>query len=415
MSHLMPVPSKFNKTGSMSQKTDLCEFPYHWKLRTNSYHFRWSSHGSKETKTHNATVNPDVQKTPEIQLLRDRARRHFQKSPIMALPSLSSGTLIENQGVTRNTLALPFLCSPDPRTSNQTPSSVWPKGTGINWTWWGWWTSKVGISNHSNVGWKVLDSRTKGNTSRHRGVRSFCHCLLSDASSVGGASKWRQFALVNFTLDKLGSEVQGYTKIPQYDRKQERVFVSILFRILGIQTSYFYLTLICFPQGILTYMFHGLLRYSTSSIFPILHHSHVFNLAFWSGNVYNCICLAEFQNSLLTPKKALEILCSFLAIPSCSPNVFSLLGFDGRINKTSPICVVPTFGYDEFHEVLAGPCVRIFDRYDHQSVLQFLLMKHRTATDSAWLDILSELRQVSFFIIRHAAVLFSPQPPKLWK
>ena len=128
------------------------------------------------------------------------------------------------------------------------------------------------------------------------------------------------------------------------------------------------------------------------------------NLAFWSGNVYNCLCHAEFQNSLLTSKKALEILCSFHAIPSFSLKVYSLLGFDGRINKillielnqASSTCVLPTFGYDELYKVLAGPCVRILGRYDHQSVLQFLLMKLRTATDSAWLDNLPELRQVGF-------------------
>ena len=139
-------------------------------------------------------------------------------------------------------------------------------------------------------------------------------------------------------------------------------------------------------------MFQELLRYSTSSIsqngqcssqFNTSAMSFQSNLAFWSGNAYNCVCLAEFPNNLLTPKKALGF---------AGPTNRILLS---ELHQASSVCVVHTFGYDELYNVLAGPCVEIQDRYDPQSVLQFLLIKLRTATDSAWLDNLPELRQVT--------------------
>ena len=78
----------------------------------------------------------------------------------------------------------------------------------------------------------LLDSRTKGITSRHRGVRSFCHYLLPDANFIDEAPKWRQFGHFTSFWTNLGMEAQRYAKIPQYDWKQERVFVSILFVFL---------------------------------------------------------------------------------------------------------------------------------------------------------------------------------------
>ena len=76
------------------------------------------------------------------------------------------------------------------------------------------------------------------------------------------------------------------------------------------------------------------------------------------------------------------------------------MGFDGRTNKTlllelnqvPPSSVVAAFGYDELCKLLAGPLVKILDRDDHNSVLQFLLLEMRSAVYSAWLENLTELR-----------------------
>ena len=56
-------------------------------------------------------------------------------------------------------------------------------------------------------------------------------------------------------------------------------------------------------------------------------------LAFWSGNVYNCLCLSEFPNSLQPAIIVLAVISSFLSVTNDSPTVCSLLGFDGRVSK----------------------------------------------------------------------------------
>ena len=61
------------------------------------------------------------------------------------------------------------------------------------------------------------------------------------------------------------------------------------------------------------------------------------------------------------------------------------MGFDGRTSKAisaelvqaPSVCVIPTFSFEELDKILAGPAIKVLDRYDHHSVLQFLLMKLR--------------------------------------
>ena len=69
-------------------------------------------------------------------------------------------------------------------------------------------------------------------------------------------------------------------------------------------------------------MFHKLLRYSATSIgqrglcslqFSSSTKVAQVNLAFWSGNVYNSLCLSEFPNSLQTaPNSSMPSLLSLL-------------------------------------------------------------------------------------------------------
>ena len=132
-------------------------------------------------------------------------------------------------------------------------------------------------------------------------------------------------------------------------------------------------------------------------------------LSFWAGNVCNHLLLAEIASSLPESKKILEIIVCFLAVPTNFPVIFSLLGSDASSVKTQnsewsqtpPVCVVPTLNCEDLYNVLAGPAGKILDRYDLHSVLQFLLMKLRTALDSTWLNNLPELRQVSSHVVCH--------------
>ena len=126
-------------------------------------------------------------------------------------------------------------------------------------------------------------------------------------------------------------------------------------------------------------------------------------VSFWSGNILNYLLLAEFPPSLCEAKKILEIISCFLAVPSDPVVIYSLLGFDARtvktltfeLNQTPSTCVVPTFNYEDLYKVLAGPAIRILNRYDLHSILRLFSMKLRTALDSAWLNSLPELRIVN--------------------
>ena len=213
----------------------------------------------------------------------------------------------------------------------------------------------------------------------------------------------------------LSLEARGPTKVPQYDWRNRRVFVCIIlliFRILLYLNSDVSFTF----RGILVHMFRTLLSYSTTSIgqsgqFSLKVNStfddmQVF-LIFWSRNVLNQLLLAEVPNVLFTPKWILQVVCSFLAVFPAIPPLHSLSGFHGRTSKslvtelvqTPAVCIVPTFSFEDLDKALAGLTVKILDRYDYHSVLQFLLMKLRTASGSEWLNDLPELRKVNILII----------------
>ena len=162
-------------------------------------------------------------------------------------------------------------------------------------------------------------------------------------------------------------------------------------------------------------MFRTLLSYSVTAIgqsgqFSLQLHTNQDNsqvvLTFWSVNVINNLLLAEIPNSLMIAKEVLQIVSSFLAAFPSVPPLHLLLGFDGRTTKTiitesvqvPSVCVVPTFSHEDLDKLLAGPTVKILDRYNYHSVLQFLLMKLRTASGSTWLNDLPELRKVIFLI-----------------
>ena len=158
-------------------------------------------------------------------------------------------------------------------------------------------------------------------------------------------------------------------------------------------------------------MFRGLLFYSIVSIsqseqcslqLQTLDGCFRVVITFWTGKVFNYFCLAEFPDAQLSAEKALQVVSAYLSVPSKPPPVYSLLGFDARSSKTltvelnqiPSICVVPTFGHCDLYKVLAGPTVKILDRFDYHRILQFLLMKLKTALEAVWLNNNPELRKV---------------------
>ena len=173
-------------------------------------------------------------------------------------------------------------------------------------------------------------------------------------------------------------------------------------------------------------MFRGLLSYSIASISQSgqcslqlqgLNDCIRVVITFWAGNVFNYFCLAEFPDAQLSAKKAIQVVSSYLSVPSKPPLVYSLLGFDARsaktltveLNQIPSICVVPTFGHCDLYKVLAGPTVKILDRFDYHSILQFLLMKLKTALEAAWLNNNPELRKVGLPLLS-VSLCFSFHP-----
>ena len=65
-----------------------------------------------------------------------------------------------------------------------------------------------------------------------------------------------------------------------------------------------------------------------------------------------------------------------------------------ELQQSPEICIVPNFSYEELYKTLAGPTIKILDRYNFRSVIQFFLMKLHSPLDSDWLSNLPELRKV---------------------
>ena len=128
-------------------------------------------------------------------------------------------------------------------------------------------------------------------------------------------------------------------------------------------------------------------------------------VSFWSGNVLHRICLGTGPRGLLIPKKILGLVASFITLFESPPNCVCLVGMGDKLNKcltsTLPGTKRPnlahSFGPNDFEKCLAGPTVKIIERHDFRSILDFLLMKLRTALDRDWLQSLPLLHKVFIF------------------
>ena len=98
---------------------------------------------------------------------------------------------------------------------------------------------------------------------------------------------------------------------------------------------------------------------------------------------------------LYLPKKIFMLISSFLSLlenpPSCVCIYDTLAtSLPGGRRPT----VAHAFGPLELEKSLALPTSRILERHDFRTILDFLLMKLRTAMDREWLQSLPELYKV---------------------
>ena len=114
------------------------------------------------------------------------------------------------------------------------------------------------------------------------------------------------------------------------------------------------------------------------------------------------ICLGTGPRGTLIPKKIINFIASFLSIFESSISCVSLVNCPDRLNsslKTSllgryRVTSVNGFGQNELERCLALPTSKILERHNHRTILDFLLMKLRTALDRVWLQSLPTLHKV---------------------
>ena len=145
---------------------------------------------------------------------------------------------------------------------------------------------------------------------------------------------------------------------------------------------------------------------STSGYYSLaMQHTPTFSyiiLCFWSENTMHRICIGGAPRGLLLPRKILSLVASFLGLFEELPICVSLTGFEDKLNECLSTCltgtattsIVSSFGPPEFERYLAIPTAQIIERHDFRTILDFLLMKLRTALDKDWLQSLPVLHKV---------------------
>ena len=102
------------------------------------------------------------------------------------------------------------------------------------------------------------------------------------------------------------------------------------------------------------------------------------------------------------PGSLLSLLSGFFAIAEKDAHLLFLTGFDPRITWTVSralpqrrrICSIPQFDAEDLVRMMLVPSVQILDRFDFRSLLDFLLLRLRSACDSSWMSSLPDFQHV---------------------
>ena len=166
-------------------------------------------------------------------------------------------------------------------------------------------------------------------------------------------------------------------------------------------------------QGLLTHMFRELLSYCITSIessgsyslcLSVLPDETRLFVNFCAGNSLHSMCLAVFPGCVFSPSALIPHLGSLFPLVEQDVHLLFLSGFSHllgwAISRVLPqhkkICSTPKFDPDDLERVLLIPSVQVLDRFDFRSVLDFLLMRLRSACGSSWLSALPEFQKVMF-------------------
>ena len=158
-------------------------------------------------------------------------------------------------------------------------------------------------------------------------------------------------------------------------------------------------------------MFRELMGYCVTAISSSGHYSLALQhtntttfviLNFWSGNVLHRVCLGSAPRGMLLPRKVLSLVSSFLSLFVTVPTCISLIDVGEKLGECLSTCppwkqqttIICTFGTEELEKSLAMPTAQIIERHDFRTIIDFLLMKLRTALDRDWLKKIPPLHKV---------------------
>ena len=175
----------------------------------------------------------------------------------------------------------------------------------------------------------------------------------------------------------------------------------------------------------ITHMFRELLNYCVTNItsngtysLSLTHLTTESNLylGFWSGNVFHQVCVGTGPRGFLIPRRVLTLVSSLISLFETPPPCACLVGMGERLNS----CLVSAlpgqqrpnllnnFGVEEFERCLALPTAKIIERHDYKTIIDFLLLKLRTALDRDWLQSLPLLHKVRGSMSVLKILLFFP-------
>ena len=128
---------------------------------------------------------------------------------------------------------------------------------------------------------------------------------------------------------------------------------------------------------------------------------------FWAGNSLHSMCIAVYPSRTNSPAVFIPPISGFLALLDKGVQLQFVTGFTRRftcsLSRILPqhqrICSVPKFDAEDLKRAILVPSVQILDRFDFHSVLDFLIMRLRSAIGSTWLSALPDFQKVTILCI----------------
>ena len=165
----------------------------------------------------------------------------------------------------------------------------------------------------------------------------------------------------------------------------------------------------------LVYMFRELISYGITHITSsgnyslVLQHTPIQSfrfLSFWSGNIFQQVCVGTGPRGVLIPKKSLALMSSLLCLFESPPNCISQVDMREKrssclvsvLNCNPKPSIVSSFSPAEFEKCLVTPTANLIERHDFRTIIDYLLLKLRTALDRDWVHSLPVLHKVVFYL-----------------